>query len=165
MKDNTFMELANMCLPNNNDVRKDEIKEKLTEIYKTKYVSENETQLAIDQFLQFCSDRTELFVPASQCIQNIFDTIPIYFQATPFLPYIYLLKVTVLKNCLIYEKNNRGIYQINMIDADDYMIIYGELKMFFTPNSSIPMSVILYGIKWFNFKYFNIFFWQKASCP
>lgn len=65
MKDNTFMELANMCLPNNNDVRKDEIKEKLTEIYKTKYVSENETQLAIDQFLQFCSDRTELFVPAS----------------------------------------------------------------------------------------------------
>lgn len=65
MKDNTFMELANLCLPNNSDVSKDIIKERLTQIYKTKYVSENQTELAIDQFLIFCSDRTELFVPAS----------------------------------------------------------------------------------------------------
>ncbi len=65
MKDNTFMELANLCLPNNSDVSKDTIKTKLTQIYKTKYVSENQTELAIDQFLIFCSDRTELFVPAS----------------------------------------------------------------------------------------------------
>lgn len=65
MKDNTFMELANLCLPNNRDVNKQVIKETLTRIYKTKYVSENETELAIDQFLIFCSDRTELFVPAS----------------------------------------------------------------------------------------------------
>lgn len=65
MKDNTFMELANLCLPNNSDVNKDIIKEKLTTIYRTKYVSENQTESAIDQFLIFCSDRTELFVPAS----------------------------------------------------------------------------------------------------
>lgn len=65
MKDNTFMELANLCLPNNSDVNKEIIKERLTQIYKTKYVSENQTELAIDQFLIFCSDRTELFVPAS----------------------------------------------------------------------------------------------------
>ena len=65
MKDNTFMELANLCLPNNSDVSKDIIKETLTRIYKTKYVSENQTESAVDQFLVFCSDRTELFVPAS----------------------------------------------------------------------------------------------------
>lgn len=65
MKDNTFMELANLCLPNNSDVNKEVIKERLTQIYKTKYVSENQTEAAIDQFLVFCSDRTELFVPAS----------------------------------------------------------------------------------------------------
>ena len=65
MKDNTFMELANLCLPNNSDVSKDKIIERLTQIYKTKYVSENQTELAIEQFLIFCSDRTELFVPAS----------------------------------------------------------------------------------------------------
>lgn len=46
-------------------INKQVIKETLTRIYKTKYVSENETELAIDQFLIFCSDRTELFVPAS----------------------------------------------------------------------------------------------------
>ncbi len=65
MKDNTFMELANLCLPNNSDVSKNIIKEKLIDIYKTKYVSENQTELAIEQFLVFCSDRTELFVPSS----------------------------------------------------------------------------------------------------
>jgi predicted protein tyrosine phosphatase len=65
MKDNTFMELANLCLPNNSEVDKNTIKERLVEIYKMKYVSENETETAIEQFLIFCSDRTELFVPAS----------------------------------------------------------------------------------------------------
>jgi len=65
MKDNTFMELANLCLPNNIDVSRNIIKEKLTQIYKTKYVSENQTESAVEQFLKFCSDRTELFVPAS----------------------------------------------------------------------------------------------------
>lgn len=65
MKDNTFMELSNLCLPNNSDVHKDVVKAKLLEIYKNKYVSECETEQAIDDFLAFCSDRTELFVPAS----------------------------------------------------------------------------------------------------
>ena len=65
MKENTFMELANLCLPNNSDVNKEVIKERLTQIYKTKYVSENQTEAAIEQFLIFCFDRTELFVPAS----------------------------------------------------------------------------------------------------
>ena len=54
MKDNTFMELANLCLSNNSDVSKDKIIERLTQIYKTKYVSENQTELAIEQFLIFC---------------------------------------------------------------------------------------------------------------
>lgn len=65
MKDNTFMELANLCLPNNSNVSKDIIKERLTQIYKTKYNSENQTELAIEEFLKFCSARTELFVLAS----------------------------------------------------------------------------------------------------
>lgn len=65
MKDNTFTELSNLCLPNNSDVHKDVIKAKLLEIYKNKYASECETEQAIDDFLAFCSDRTELFVPSS----------------------------------------------------------------------------------------------------
>lgn len=65
MKDNTFMELANMCFPNNTDVDKEKIKEKLCYDYRTKFGNEVETEIAIDEFLAFCSDRTELFVPSS----------------------------------------------------------------------------------------------------
>ena len=65
MKDNTFMELAKMCFPNNSDIGKDEIVEMLCRTYSRKYTSIAETECAAEQFLAFCSDRTELFVPAA----------------------------------------------------------------------------------------------------
>lgn len=64
MKDNTFMELADLCFPNNSPVSKSIIIEKLLSVYKTKYNNEVDTENAIEEFLRFCSDRTELFVPA-----------------------------------------------------------------------------------------------------
>ncbi len=66
MKDNTFIELSRLGLPNNSDIDRSEIKERLLQIYKTKYGSEAETENAIDEFLKFCSDRTELFVPTAE---------------------------------------------------------------------------------------------------
>ncbi|HEX2946037.1 MAG TPA: hypothetical protein VHT96_08775, partial [Clostridia bacterium] len=65
MKDNTFMELSNMCLPNNSDIDKESIKGMLTKVYKSKFGSYGETESAVDEFLAFCSDRTELFVPSA----------------------------------------------------------------------------------------------------
>lgn len=65
MKDNTFMELAKMCFPNNNDIGKDEIVDMLCKTYRGKYNSDAETERAAEHFLLFCSDRTELFVPAA----------------------------------------------------------------------------------------------------
>lgn len=65
MKDHTFMELAQMCYPNNTDVDKTTIKYKLINTYKSKYGNEVDTENAIEEFLKFCSDRTELFVPAA----------------------------------------------------------------------------------------------------
>ena len=65
MKDNTFMELAKMCFPNNNDIGKDEIVNMLCKTYRRKYSSDAETECAAEHFLLFCSDRTELFVPAA----------------------------------------------------------------------------------------------------
>ena len=65
MKDNTFMELAKMCFPNNSDIGKDEIVEMLCKTYSGKYTSVAETERAAEHFLAFCSDRTELFVPAA----------------------------------------------------------------------------------------------------
>lgn len=65
MKDNTFMELSNLCLPNNAEADKETIKNTLMNVYKTKYSSEVETEDAVDEFLAFCADRTELFVPSA----------------------------------------------------------------------------------------------------
>ena len=65
MKDNTFMELAKMCFPNNNDIGKNEIVDMLCKTYRGKYNSDAETEHAAEHFLLFCSDRTELFVPAA----------------------------------------------------------------------------------------------------
>ncbi|WP_026491147.1 NACHT domain-containing protein [Butyrivibrio sp. XPD2002] len=65
MKDNTFMELAKMCFPNNSAIGKKEIVDMLCDTYRGKYISEAETERAAEDFLSFCSDRTELFVPAA----------------------------------------------------------------------------------------------------
>lgn len=65
MKDNTFMELARMCFPNNSDIGKNEIVDMLCKTYRGKYNSDVETERAAEHFLLFCSDRTELFVPAA----------------------------------------------------------------------------------------------------
>ena len=65
MKDNTFIELAKMCFPNNSDIGKSDIVDMLCRIYGRKYASESEAERAAEHFLAFCSDRTELFVPAA----------------------------------------------------------------------------------------------------
>ena len=65
MKDNSFMELAKLCFPNNSDIGKEEIVEMLCTTYSGKYTSIAETERAAEHFLAFCSDRTELFVPAA----------------------------------------------------------------------------------------------------
>lgn len=65
MKDNTFIELANLCFPNNTDISKEKIKERLVSIYTPKFGNAAKAENVIDEFLLFCSDRTELFVPSA----------------------------------------------------------------------------------------------------
>lgn len=65
MKDNTFIKLANLAAPNNKNIQKEKIEKLLLEQYSKKYTSESEAEYAISQFLEFCSNRTELFVPSS----------------------------------------------------------------------------------------------------
>lgn len=66
MKDSTFIELADLCFPNNAEISEETIKNKLVPIYTPKFGTEVAAENAIVQFLQFCSDRTELFVPATR---------------------------------------------------------------------------------------------------
>lgn len=65
MKDSTFISLAVLAAPNNKDIPRSEIESRLLRQYKTKYSDEAAAEQAIGEFLEFCSNRTELFVPAS----------------------------------------------------------------------------------------------------
>lgn len=62
--DNTFMELAELSAPNNASVEDTVIKNKLLEVYEDEYSCRNDARNAIDTFLTFCSERTEVYVPA-----------------------------------------------------------------------------------------------------
>jgi len=65
MKDSTFISLSVLAAPNNKDIQREKVEELLLKQYKTKYSDEATTECAIKEFLDFCSDRTELFVPSS----------------------------------------------------------------------------------------------------
>ena len=65
MKDSTFISLSRLAAPNNKDISRDKIEELLLKQYKTKYIDEAAAECAIKEFLEFCSNRTELFVPSS----------------------------------------------------------------------------------------------------
>lgn len=65
MKDSTFIKLAVLAAPNNRDVERNLIEEELIKQYKTKYMNDAAAEVAINEFLEFCSNRTELFIPAT----------------------------------------------------------------------------------------------------
>lgn len=65
MKDSTFIRLSILAAPNNTDISRENVEELLLRLYKKKYVDEATAECAIKEFLDFCSNRTELFVPAA----------------------------------------------------------------------------------------------------
>lgn len=64
MGDATFMELAQLGTPSNRDVPRDAIDGLMTRLYSQRFHSETECREAVEVFLQFCADRTEVFVPS-----------------------------------------------------------------------------------------------------
>lgn len=65
MKDSTFISLSVLAAPNNKDIIRNDVEELLLRKYKTKYADEITAEQAINEFLEFCSNRTELFVPSA----------------------------------------------------------------------------------------------------
>lgn len=65
MTDATFMELARLGTPNNKDIPERAINGLMLDLYKSRFDSEAECRMATEVFLDFCSDRTEIFVPSS----------------------------------------------------------------------------------------------------
>lgn len=64
--DLTFEKLSYLTRRINNETHKKEIEELLTETFKKRYSDENSTLYAINQFLKFSTERTELFVQGKQ---------------------------------------------------------------------------------------------------
>ena len=58
----SFEKLAFLCRPNNSEVHKRRIEKVLKDTYKKRYSDENRLLKAINEFLRFCSTRTDLFV-------------------------------------------------------------------------------------------------------
>ena len=66
MKDSTFITLSTLGVPNNNDISRKDVEKILLEQYKFRFGDEIKAECAIKEFLEFCSSRTELFVPSAR---------------------------------------------------------------------------------------------------
>lgn len=66
MTDSTFIDLAQLAIPNNRNIPEEEIIKQLLPVYTTKFGTEYIAESAIKEFLFFCGERTELLVPASE---------------------------------------------------------------------------------------------------
>ncbi|MBR2944600.1 MAG: NACHT domain-containing protein [Clostridia bacterium] len=117
MKDNTFIELSRMGMPNNSNIDKKDIKDLLLQVYKTKYVSEAETENAIDEFLKFCSDRTELFVPTSE------DKFKFFHRS--FFEYFYSLYIFL--RCNDVKEMLEELYKFD-VDSEVFELTVAMLK-------------------------------------
>lgn len=65
MADATFMELTQLGKGKNIDLKDTEIENLLSDLYGRSFDSTTEFKKAVQMFLQFCSNRTEVFIPAS----------------------------------------------------------------------------------------------------
>lgn len=106
MKDNTFIELAIKCYPNNISTDVEQIKRTLLDIYTSKYGNDVDTENAIDEFLRFCSDRTELFVPSAE--ENKFK-----FFHRSFFEYFYSQYIF-----LNFEYSSKILEEFKKFDVD-----------------------------------------------
>ena len=106
MKDYTFIELAIKCYPNNISTDAEQIKKTLLKIYVSKYGNEVDTENAVDEFLRFCSDRTELFVPSAE--ENKFK-----FFHRSFFEYFYSQYIF-----LTFEHSSKILEEFKKFDVD-----------------------------------------------
>ncbi|MHB1153715.1 MAG: NACHT domain-containing protein [Eubacteriales bacterium] len=118
MKDNTFIELSLLCFPNNKEVKEVEVSQKLCEVYKDAFVDPATLLIAVNEFLKFCYERTELFVPAN--IENTFR-----FFHRSFYEYFYS------KHIVLRSSNSSEIYEKLIqfdVDSEVFELTLARLK-------------------------------------
>lgn len=103
----TFSILASMGIPNNADIDREDIVNVLGNYYVTKYGTLHDARIAVKEFLNYCSERTELFVCSSS--DNKFN-----FFHRSFFEYFYALYIVSYKSNSIIEI----IKQLEQFDVD-----------------------------------------------
>jgi len=119
LKDNTFIELSLLCFPNNKEAKASEISNKLMAVYKGIFKDIATLENAVSEFLKFCFERTELFVPAN--IENTFK-----FFHRSFFEYFYS------KHIVLRSKNINEIYdRLTQFDVDSeiFELTLARLKL------------------------------------
>ena len=117
MKESTFISLAQLAAPNNSDVERKDIEECLTELYYKKFGDLVTTEQTVNQFLDFCSNRTEVFVPASSD-----DKFKFFHRS--FFEYFY-------SKFILRETNVEKIYNLMTqfdIDSEVFELVVAILK-------------------------------------
>ncbi|OUB32514.1 hypothetical protein BK739_06540 [Bacillus thuringiensis serovar pirenaica] len=117
--DASFEKLSSLSRPNNHEVKESDVKEFLLKRYKISYISENEAANAIDEFLKFCSQRTELYVERNENYYNFYHRS--FFE---FFYAKYLLKEITEDNMLIQELKSFGL------DSEMFEITTSILKKY-----------------------------------
>lgn len=91
LKESTFITLSQLAAPNNRNIKEASIYEALITQYSKKFASQVETENSINEFLKFCSERTELFVPS-----NLDDEYRFFHRS--FFEYFYARFLNQLSN-------------------------------------------------------------------
>ncbi len=125
MRPNTFYELARMCTPSNNDISRDKIEAELVPIYSNTYGNANEALYAVELFLKFCSERTELFVLSGTYSNDEMVSDQYRFFHRAFCEYFY--------SQYIYTRENlphKIYHQLALLseDSEVYELLLNTLK-------------------------------------
>lgn len=118
LMDNAFMELSCLCAPNNNGTTKEIICDKLLSVYEDEYSDRNQARNAFDEFLRFCAERTEVFVPDANE-----DTFKFFHRS--FYEYFYS------KYIVIRLTSAQSIYDILVttdLDSEIFELVIAMLK-------------------------------------
>ena len=66
MSEATFSEFAKMGAPNNQNIAEPRIKSTIYDLYGWQFKSQTLCNIKTEQFLQYCTERTEVFIPSNQ---------------------------------------------------------------------------------------------------
>jgi hypothetical protein len=118
MNEDTFTRLAQLCAPNNQEIEGDKVKEALVQVNISTFESRANAINAVIEFLKFCANRTELFVPGANE-----DTFKFFHRS--FLDYFYALHIFKYVNDVeeVYNELRRFGY-----DSEIYELLLSLLK-------------------------------------